>query len=65
MTETSDRWLTVSEAAEYAGVSADVMRERMKLIPGAGRTNGKTGDWRVKASAIDAFLVDATKTETK
>jgi len=61
MTEQKDRWLTVAEAAEYAGLTADVMRDRMKLIPGAGRTNGKTGDWRVKASAVDAFLAGATK----
>ena len=59
----NDPWLTVTQAAEYCGLTADSMRDRMKLIPGAGRSNGKTGDWRVKASMIDAFMRGATKTE--
>ena len=56
-----DRWLTVPEAAQYAGLSEGVMRDRIKDIPGAGRTLGATGDWRVKASAIDAFMSKAKK----
>jgi hypothetical protein len=56
MDEALDRWLTVREAALYMNVSEDLMRERIGKIPGAGRTLGETGDWRVKASMIDAYM---------
>ena len=50
--EQQDRWLTLAEAARYAGLSEDTMRNRIADIPGSGRTHGRTGDWRVKASMI-------------
>ena len=62
MTE-PERWLTIPEAAEYAGLSEDAMRDRIAEIPGAGRTRGESGDWRVKASDIDNYMRAATKPE--
>lgn len=56
----NDRWLTLHEAAKYAGVGDDTMRENIKEIPGAGRTKRKTGGWRVKASMIDEWLAANT-----
>ena len=53
---TTEPWLTVKQAAEYMGIGEDAMRDRIHDIPGAARTRGKTGRWRVKASAIDAFM---------
>lgn len=58
-----DRWLNVHEAAEYVGLSDEVMRERMPGISGATRTKIGTGDWRVKASMLDAWL--ATNAEAR
>jgi len=60
-TDENDRWMTTAEAAEYLNVTTDVMRERMKLIPGAGRTKVDRGDWRVKQSQVDAWMAGERK----
>jgi len=52
----NERWLSLTEAAEYMGISVDAMQDRIAEIPGAGRTRGGTGHWRVKASAIDSYM---------
>ncbi len=64
MTDTplhSDPWLSVTEAADYAGLHPMRMRQLLAdgKIPGAGRTQGDSGDWRVKASQIDAWFQQA------
>jgi hypothetical protein len=63
---TSDRyepWMSIKEAAEYTGMTEKALRERIAEIPGAGRTRGTSGDWRVKPSALDAYLTGRVKDE--
>ena len=52
----SDRWLTTRQAADYLSVSIETMRSLMPEIPGACRTRGERGDWRVKADMIDEWM---------
>ena len=49
-------WLNTRQAAAYLSVSVDTMRSMMPEIPGARRTRGERGDWRVKAEMIDEWM---------
>lgn len=53
-------WMTVKEAADYAALSTSMLRACFNRgeIPGAVRTSGPTGRWRVKREHIDAWLAE-------
>jgi len=57
----SEHWLNTRQAAEYLNVGVDTMRSMMPEIPGARRTRGERGDWRVKADMIDEWMAAQRK----
>jgi len=56
MTNQQERWLNVQEAAAHLGVSVELMQVKMPSVPGARKTSGSRGHWRVKASMLDAWM---------
>ena len=53
-----DRWVTVSEAAEYIAYSVDTLERwrRLGTGPRYSQPSGKTGCIRYKLSDLDAFM---------
>jgi excisionase family DNA binding protein len=55
------RDLTTREAAAVMGLDSRTVERycRAGRLPGAFKTSGETGDWRVPSTAIDAFRTRA------
>lgn len=55
------RDLTTREAAALLGLDSRTIERycRAGRLPGAFKTSGETGDWRVPAAALEAFRIRA------
>jgi hypothetical protein len=58
MADQTDNWMTLREAAAYAGYGPEKMAAIIAKIPGATKVEGRgpSGEWRVKASMIDDYF---------
>ena len=58
MADQTDNWMTLREAAAYAGYGPGKMQDIIANIPGAIKVPGRgpLGEWRVKMSMIDDYF---------